>query len=186
MPSRRRASQSRPQKESGSVAMQNRNGLFCLIFLILVRTLWFPYALALFPICAHALFQGRYLAVIKYLPSRTLIEARSRPVVVYKKLTGMLVDIGIQAIAISGELFHVFDMLITGTTITISINFRGFLKLHANKFVTNLVIGHTWVVIKIKIMLQFGSLKYGESRVLYGDDLVNFQSKFKLSMRICR
>src|SRR5690606_40988537 len=88
-------------------------------------------------------FQGRYFAVIKYLPSRTLIEARSRPVLVYKKLTGMLVDIGVQAIAISGELFHVFHMLITGTAITVGINFRGFLKLHANKFVTNLVIGNT-------------------------------------------
>ena len=55
----------------------------------------------------------------------------------------MLVDIGVQAIAISGKLFHVFHMLITGTAITVGINFRGFLKLHANKFVTNLVIGNT-------------------------------------------
>lgn len=177
MPSRRRASQLRPQTGSELMAMRNKSGLFCLIFLILVRTLWFPYAFDLFPICVHARFQGRYFAVIKYLPSRTLIEARSRPVLVYKKLTGMLVDIGVQAIAISGELFHVFHMLITGTAITVGINFRGFLKLHANKFVTNLVIGNTWVVIKIKIILQFGSLKYGESRLLYGDDLVNFQSK---------
>lgn len=176
MPSRRRASQLRPQTGSELMAMRNKSGLFCLIFLILVRTLWFPYAFDLFPICAHALFQGRYLAVIKYLPSRTLIEARSRPVLAYKKLTGMLVDIGIQAIAISGELFHVFDMLITGTTITISINFRGFLKLHANKFVTNLVIGNTWVVIKIKIMLQLSCPKHCEFRLLHGVSLINFQS----------
>ena len=55
----------------------------------------------------------------------------------------MLVDIGVQAIAISGELFHVFDMLITGTAITVGIDFRGFLELNPNKLITNLVIGNT-------------------------------------------
>ena len=99
--------------------------------------------IALFLIYALALFLGRYLLFRKYLPSRTLIEARSRPVLVYKKLTGMLIDIGVQAIAISGELFHVFDMLITGTTIAVGIDFRGFLELNPNKLITNLVIGNT-------------------------------------------
>jgi len=88
----------------------------------------------------------------------------------------MMVDIGIQTIAILSELFHVFDMLITGTTIAVGIDFRGFLKLNPNKLVTNLVIGNTWVVIKIKIMLQLSYPKYFESRVLYGVLLVNFQT----------
>lgn len=176
MPSRRRASQLRPQTGSELMAMRNKSGLFCLIFLILVRTLWFPYVFALFPICAHALFQGRYLAVIKYLPIRTLIEARSRPVLTYKELSGMMVDIGIQTIAILSELFHVFDMLITGTTIAVGIDFRGFLELNPNKLITNLVIGNTWVMIKIKIMLQLSCPKHCESRLLYGVSLINFQS----------
>ena len=55
----------------------------------------------------------------------------------------MMIDIGIQAIAILGKLFHVFNMLITGTAIAIGINFRGFFELNANKLVTNLVIGNT-------------------------------------------
>lgn len=55
----------------------------------------------------------------------------------------MMIDIGIQTIAILSELFHVFDMLITGTAIAVSIDFRGFLKLNPNKFITNLVIGNT-------------------------------------------
>ena len=55
----------------------------------------------------------------------------------------MMIDIGIQAIAILSELFHVFDMLITGTAIAICIDFRGFLELNSNKLVTNLVIGNT-------------------------------------------
>ena len=88
----------------------------------------------------------------------------------------MMIDIGIQAIAILSKLFHVFDMLITGTAIAISVNFRGFLELNANKLVTNLVIGNTWVVIKIKIMLQLSCPKYFESRVLDGVLLIIFQS----------
>lgn len=55
----------------------------------------------------------------------------------------MMIDIGIQTIAILGKLFHVFDMLIAGTAIAVGINFRGFLKLNPNKLVTNLVIGNT-------------------------------------------
>lgn len=55
----------------------------------------------------------------------------------------MMIDIGIQAIAILSKLFHVFDMLITGTAIAVGIDFRGFLELNANKLVTNLVIGNT-------------------------------------------
>lgn len=88
----------------------------------------------------------------------------------------MMIDIGIQAIAILGKLFHVFNMLITGTAIAIGINFRGFFELNANKLVTNLVIGNTWVVIKIKIMLQLSCPKYFESRVLDGVLLIIFQS----------
>lgn len=92
----------------------------------------------------------------------------------------MMIDIGIQAIAILGKLFHVFNMLITGTAIAIAIaigiNFRGFFELNANKLVTNLVIGNTWVVIKIKIMLQLSCPKYFESRVLDGVLLIIFQS----------
>ena len=99
--------------------------------------------IALFLIYALALFLGRYLSFRKYLPSRTFTEARSRPVLTYKKLSGMMIDIGIQAIAILGKLFHVFNMLITCTAIAIGINFRGFLELNANKLVTNLVIGNT-------------------------------------------
>ena len=103
--------------------------------------------IALFLIYALALFLGRYLSFRKYLPSRTFTEARSRPVLTYKKLSGMMIDIGIQAIAILGKLFHVFNMLITGTAIAIAIaigiNFRGFFELNANKLVTNLVIGNT-------------------------------------------
>ena len=89
-----------------------------------------------------------------------------------------MIDIGIQAIAILGKLFHVFNMLITGTAIAIAIgiNFRGFFELNANKLVTNLVIGNTWVVIKIKIMLQLSCPKYFESRVLDGVLLIIFQS----------
>lgn len=55
----------------------------------------------------------------------------------------MMIDIGIQTIAILSELFHVFDMLITGSAIAVSINFRGFLELNPNKLITNLVIGNT-------------------------------------------
>src|SRR5690606_12573444 len=98
--------------------------------------------IALFLIYALALFLGRYLLFRKYLPSRTFTEARSRPVLTHKELSGMMIDIGIQTIAILSELFHVFDMLITGTAIAICIDFRGFLKLHPNKFVTNLIIGN--------------------------------------------
>src|SRR5690606_32180395 len=98
--------------------------------------------IALFLIYALALFLGRYSLFRKYLPSRTFTEARSRPVLTHKELSGMMID-SIQAIAILSELFHVFDMLITSTAIAIRIDFRGFLELNPNKLITNLVIGHT-------------------------------------------
>ena len=82
---------------------------------------------------------------------------------------GITVDIGIQPIAILGQLFHILDMLHTGAGIAISIDPAIFTELNPNKLMTYFIIGHARVMVKIKIMLQRLHLKYAICLIQYED-----------------